>query len=576
MSQFSPTTVYNWPTVSSSSSGTEIAFDWNGLPQKVTYFGTNTQNNSCPLPANPIDVITGNYITPASQQDLASVITNLANISGQLPPALGSRSSSQSISVVLANDATSAPISFFKNSVATGVSQDTVTPANSIPLPTALLNTNGTVFDTSIFTTILNKIPALGQATMAASLPVVIASNQSTLPISAASLPLPTGAATYAAQTDGTQKGQIVDGGTGLSATVHNLSSTIVNGDKGLVTQAVMHAKNGSSFYDVACDASGVLSANVLSSVLPTGAATETTLNSIYSLENYVATSGTVTPGIPLVIDVLNRGSLSFTTSGTWTGTVLMLVSDDNVTYTNIFAYDPGIKDSFNSFITNSTGSVNCAGYRYIKFFGVTTGTLTVNYVLSRLTNNTFIAGSLPTGNNKIGNVDINTSLPAGSNNIGSVNVAALPATAATNASDGSSTGGTAGTKSSLAGGIYNSSAPTLTTGQQAGLQLDSSGNLKTTSVVAANANGSYAEITNLTTVAQTFTVPANAVGFILEALSDNTANIRYKIGATATTTSGMRMESGRDSGYVPCAANISVIAESGTNQVVTVQWILK
>lgn len=39
---------------------------------------------------------------------------------------------------------------------------------------------------------------ALGQTTMAASMPVVIASNQTAVPISAASLPLPTGAATEA------------------------------------------------------------------------------------------------------------------------------------------------------------------------------------------------------------------------------------------------------------------------------------------------------------------------------------------------------------------------------------------
>jgi hypothetical protein len=40
------------------------------------------------------------------------------------------------------------------------------------------------------------KTPSLGQAVMAASSPVVIASNQSAVPISAASLPLPSGAAT--------------------------------------------------------------------------------------------------------------------------------------------------------------------------------------------------------------------------------------------------------------------------------------------------------------------------------------------------------------------------------------------
>lgn len=42
---------------------------------------------------------------------------------------------------------------------------------------------------------------SLGQKTMANSLPVVLASDESTLPISAASLPLPAGAATAALQT---------------------------------------------------------------------------------------------------------------------------------------------------------------------------------------------------------------------------------------------------------------------------------------------------------------------------------------------------------------------------------------
>jgi len=45
-------------------------------------------------------------------------------------------------------------------------------------------------------TSIDGKTPSLGQALMTASVPVAIASDQSTLPISAASLPLPTGAAT--------------------------------------------------------------------------------------------------------------------------------------------------------------------------------------------------------------------------------------------------------------------------------------------------------------------------------------------------------------------------------------------
>ena len=63
--------------------------------------------------------------------------------------------------------------------------------------------------------------------------------------------------------------------------------------------------------------------------------------------------------------------------------------------------------------------------------------------------------------------------------NIGTTGGLALDATVAN--VQGSASGGTAGAKSDLVGGIYNSSAPTLTNGQQASLQLDASGNLKTT-----------------------------------------------------------------------------------------------
>lgn len=58
---------------------------------------------------------------------------------------------------------------------------------------------------------------ALGQTTMANSLPVAIASNQSAVPISAASLPLPTGAATAAGQLPNSHD-VTVDNGAGAAA----------------------------------------------------------------------------------------------------------------------------------------------------------------------------------------------------------------------------------------------------------------------------------------------------------------------------------------------------------------------
>lgn len=90
-----------------------------------------------------------------------------------------------------------------------------------------------------------------------------------------------------------------------------------------------------------------------------------------------------------------------------------------------------------------------------------------------------------------------------------------------------------------------------------------------------ANSNGAIVNTSLTATTASTANVPANAVGFILEAPSTNTDNIRWCIGGTASTTVGMLAEPGRDSGYVPCAANISVCATvSGTNAF-SIQWVL-
>lgn len=88
------------------------------------------------------------------------------------------------------------------------------------------------------------KTPTQGQKTMAASSPVVIASDQSAVPISASSLPLPTGAATSANQTNGTQSTQIVQGGN--TATVTASSALKVDGSA--VTQPISGSVSVSNF----------------------------------------------------------------------------------------------------------------------------------------------------------------------------------------------------------------------------------------------------------------------------------------------------------------------------------------
>lgn len=90
------------------------------------------------------------------------------------------------------------------------------------------------------------------------------------------------------------------------------------------------------------------------------------------------------------------------------------------------------------------------------------------------------------------------------------------------------------------------------------------------------NTNGSQSDVTLTGTTASTATAPANAVGFILQAVDTNANNIRWRVGGTASTSSGMQLQPGRDSGFVPVAADVSVCAEasSGTNAF-QIQWIL-
>jgi hypothetical protein len=144
------------------------------------------------------------------------------------------------------------------------------------------------------------RLNTLGQKPMATSAPVVIASDQSDVPISAASLPLPAGAATSANQTNGTQLTRITDGTdtalvTAAGALVVDASSTIqpvsgtVTADQGsaAATAGAWPTKITDGVDTANVTAAGALQVDgsavtqpisAVSLPLPTGAATEATL----------------------------------------------------------------------------------------------------------------------------------------------------------------------------------------------------------------------------------------------------------------------------------------------------------
>lgn len=71
-----------------------------------------------------------------------------------------------------------------------------------------------------------------------------------------------------------------------------------------------------------------------------------------------------------------------------------------------------------------------------------------------------------------------------------------------------------------------------------------------------------------------TLTPPANSVGFILMNLDNSPYTLRWKIGGTASYDSGQQLQPARDTGFIPCAANISICPEAGTIYY-NIQWIL-
>jgi hypothetical protein len=122
------------------------------------------------------------------------------------------------------------------------------------------------------------------------------------IPVSALSLPLPTGAATSANQTNGNQKSQLVDGSGNVISSTSNALDVNVKSGVALTVElseandsVAVFGNDGTTNRALKTDANGELQIDVLSSALPTGAATsalQTTGNaSLSSIDGKLTTS---------------------------------------------------------------------------------------------------------------------------------------------------------------------------------------------------------------------------------------------------------------------------------------------
>lgn len=343
--------------------------------------------------------------------------------------------------------------------------------ATSLPLPTgaATETTLGTRLADSTFT---GRINTLGQKTMANSTPVVLASDQSTLPVSVASLPLPSGAATETtlAKLPLTQ-GSTTSGQSGVleQAAVTTSAPSYTTGQTSPLS---LNTSGG-----LRVDGSGVTQPVTVSTALPTGA----------NVIGGVTQSGTWT---------VQQGSTPTAVANAWpvkitdgTNTAAVKASS-----TAAVATDPAEVVSLSPNSPLPTGSNNVGSITNI------TGTISLPTGASTSALQT-------TGNSSLASIDAGIPAALGAATTANsmpVNIASdqvvpisatalpLPTGAATSANQsteitslqlldnpvGSVAAGTAGTNSFLTGGVFNTALPTLTNTQQVATQLDSSGRL--------------------------------------------------------------------------------------------------
>lgn len=260
---------YSYPA--SVSSNPSIGPNGSPIPTSSTLIaGKGPTGNETPVSVDTSGNQNVNVVSSVLPTGAATEST-LAAMSLKLPASLGSKVSASSLSVVIASDQV-VPIS-----------------ASALPLPsgasTSALQTTGNTSIASIDT----KTPTVGQKAMAASSPIVIASDQSSIPvtgtffqstqpISAVSLPLPTGASTE----------------TTLAAMSAKLPTAL-----GAKTTANSLAVNIASDQTVPVSIAATVAISAASLPLPTGAATsaaqttaQTSLSSIVTNTTGLALTG--------------------------------------------------------------------------------------------------------------------------------------------------------------------------------------------------------------------------------------------------------------------------------------------
>lgn len=172
----------------------------------------------------------------------------------------------------------------------------------------SVIVSNAQLLRDSTTQSVLNTIKPASVAAIATDTALVVAiSPNNTVPVSAASLPLPSGASTSANQTNGNQKGQVVDGsgnviGSQAISAVNYLNvvqaSSATSGSAVVARSTQIAGTDGTNARTLLTDSTGILQVNA--STLPTGAATAANQTSVIGSKapGTAATSSELVGGI--------------------------------------------------------------------------------------------------------------------------------------------------------------------------------------------------------------------------------------------------------------------------------------
>jgi len=131
----------------------------------------------------------------------------------------------------------------------------------------------------------------------------------------------------------------------------------------------------------------------------------------VLSLPTLAGTGSIASANGTLILSTPNGyGTLTFQTTGGWTGAVTISASMDGVTYYNTTYAAVTSGGLSTTFSTNTMGQINTSGFNYVKFTtnsGFANGPINFIYSLSYTVSNVMLDNALPAGSNTIGGVTV-------------------------------------------------------------------------------------------------------------------------------------------------------------------------